>query len=188
MQVRQWETTVKKYSMQYLNYHCFKAYVILVFRLCAVMQERNSAECYFTLTPNFPVSFLPVGFCLWAKILSSIHLLMAFGCQEKENIANWYEELYQGRCYSRLDCSCTFLLKSLLQFSLEKRRLRYDFITVYNFFKGVSRWEAADLPSLVISDKTRVNGMKLLQGKLRLNIWKRFFADSHWSFKHFFML
>jgi len=53
-------------------------------------------------------------------------------------------------------------LRLLGLFSLEKRRLKDNFIAVYIFLKGSSGGGDADL-SLVTSDRTRGKGMKLCQ-------------------------
>jgi len=63
-------------------------------------------------------------------------------------------------------------LRELGLFNLEKRRLQRDLLAVFQFLKGAYSKDGENNFSKACCDRTRSNGFKLREGRLKLDIRK----------------
>ena len=61
-------------------------------------------------------------------------------------------------------------------FSLEKRRLQGELIAAFKYLKGTDKQEGSQLFERVDNSRTRGNGLKSKEGRLRLDVKGKFFT------------
>ena len=109
------------------------------------------------------------------------YCVQAWGCEHRKDVEllEWVQrgtEMLRGplRWSEGWSTSYGGRWRELGLFSLEKRRLRGDLIAALQYLKGAYKQEGGWLLMWVDSDRTRGSGLKLRQGRVRLDIGKFF--------------
>ena len=67
-------------------------------------------------------------------------------------------------------------LREMGLFGLEKRKLRGDLTAAFQYLKGAYKQEGSQLSERVNNSRTRGNGLKLKEGRFRLDVRGKFFT------------